>query len=343
MAVPDPGKLPFQRRGQRPGTGMESQPLLQGATRRDPDPDGRRRPGLIQHIWLVADPAKGTLPRPEVLLGRGGDPLHRDPRLRFLRRGHNRFARVNSLAVTVNPKSAFNCYWPCPSGAGPGSASPTKTRRAGASHLPDYLCREPRSPTGPAIFTPSGGGPSPTAAHPNTSSSRISGGRASTPGPFLAWTQLCDGWFGEGELKFFIDGDRKFPTICGTGTEDYFCGSFGSPRPTARPTPATCSSIREKTARPSGASTAGTSGNPICFQQDLRVTIRPWAGGRTASTSRWPTTSPRWPTGTRPNRTCPFRSCRARAALAALIAGRPRLQARTGTDGRQQGGRHGSH
>jgi hypothetical protein len=33
-------------------------------------------------------------------------------------------------------------------------------------------------------------------------------------------------WWGEGELKFFIDGDKEFPTICGTGTEDYFGGSY---------------------------------------------------------------------------------------------------------------------
>jgi hypothetical protein len=25
---------------------------------------------------------------------------------------------------------------------------------------------------------------------------------------------------------FFMDDDDKFPTICGTGTEDYFCGSY---------------------------------------------------------------------------------------------------------------------
>lgn len=29
-----------------------------------------------------------------------------------------------------------------------------------------------------------------------------------------------------GEIKFFIDGDGEFPTICGTGTEDYFCGAY---------------------------------------------------------------------------------------------------------------------
>ena len=35
------------------------------------------------------------------------------------------------------------------------------------------------------------------------------------------------GWWGEGEIKFYMDGDREFPTICGTGTEDYFGGSYG--------------------------------------------------------------------------------------------------------------------
>ena len=33
-------------------------------------------------------------------------------------------------------------------------------------------------------------------------------------------------WWGEGEVKFYIDGDTEFPTICGTGTEDYFGGSY---------------------------------------------------------------------------------------------------------------------
>ena len=34
------------------------------------------------------------------------------------------------------------------------------------------------------------------------------------------------GWWGEGEIKFYLDGDREFPTICGTGTEDYFGGAW---------------------------------------------------------------------------------------------------------------------
>ena len=34
------------------------------------------------------------------------------------------------------------------------------------------------------------------------------------------------GWWGEGEIKFYLDGDGAYPTICGTGTEDYFLGAF---------------------------------------------------------------------------------------------------------------------
>jgi hypothetical protein len=28
-------------------------------------------------------------------------------------------------------------------------------------------------------------------------------------------------WFGEGEVKIYLDGDETYPTLCGTGTEDY--------------------------------------------------------------------------------------------------------------------------
>ena len=34
-------------------------------------------------------------------------------------------------------------------------------------------------------------------------------------------------WWGEGEIKAYLDGDREFPTICGTGSEDYVGLSWG--------------------------------------------------------------------------------------------------------------------
>lgn len=42
----------------------------------------------------------------------------------------------------------------------------------------------------------------------------------------MGWGINNNRWWGEGEIKFYIDGDNEFPRICGTGTEDYFGGSF---------------------------------------------------------------------------------------------------------------------
>lgn len=51
-------------------------------------------------------------------------------------------------------------------------------------------------------------------------------GKGQYVGTYLAYGSNKNGWWGEGEIKFFMDGDTKFPTINGTGTEDYFCGSY---------------------------------------------------------------------------------------------------------------------
>lgn len=51
-------------------------------------------------------------------------------------------------------------------------------------------------------------------------------GRGHYVGTYMAWQQNNAGWWGEGEIKMFIDGDREFPTICGTGSEDYFGGAW---------------------------------------------------------------------------------------------------------------------
>ena len=45
-------------------------------------------------------------------------------------------------------------------------------------------------------------------------------------GTYMHRGTKSNGWWGEGEIKFYIDGDKAFPTICGTGTEDYFCGAY---------------------------------------------------------------------------------------------------------------------
>ena len=51
-------------------------------------------------------------------------------------------------------------------------------------------------------------------------------GKGHYVGTYIALTTLERYWWGEGEMKFYIDGDDEYPTICGTGTEDYFGGSW---------------------------------------------------------------------------------------------------------------------
>ena len=50
-------------------------------------------------------------------------------------------------------------------------------------------------------------------------------------GTYLAWGANNNGWWGEGEIKFYLDGDVEGATICGTGTEDYFGGAWAFEHP----------------------------------------------------------------------------------------------------------------
>jgi Protein of unknown function (DUF2961) len=50
-------------------------------------------------------------------------------------------------------------------------------------------------------------------------------------GCYMAWGVNNAGWWGEGEIKFYMDDDKDYPTICGTGTEDYFGGAWNFEHP----------------------------------------------------------------------------------------------------------------
>ncbi|MCX7872093.1 MAG: DUF2961 domain-containing protein, partial [Verrucomicrobiae bacterium] len=46
-------------------------------------------------------------------------------------------------------------------------------------------------------------------------------------GSIIGVRPLSGDWWGEGEVKVYLDGDGDFPTICGTGSEDYVGLSWG--------------------------------------------------------------------------------------------------------------------
>ena len=139
-------------------------------------------------------------------------------------------------------------------------------------------------------------------------------------GTYLAWEVHSPGWWGEGEIKFYLDGDKKFPTICGTGTEDYFCGSYNfENHETHRyQTFSTPYSGLAQVLPPDVIYLPGQRfglyrwhiADPVRFEKDLKVTIQALGWKKTAPICRWRTTSPRWPTGIRPSRTPSSRHCR---------------------------------
>ena len=93
-------------------------------------------------------------------------------------------------------------------------------------------------------------------------------------GTYLAWTQMSNDWWGEGEIKFFMDGDVEYPTICGTGTEDYCGGAwgFGETYSTAFLGYPLCDV--ESGNVPKHGLYRWHIMDPIRFKQDLRVTIQ---------------------------------------------------------------------
>ena len=79
-----------------------------------------------------------------------------------------------------------------------------------------------------------------------------------------------DAWWGEGEFKFYIDGDTDYPTICGTGTEDYIGAAWGLGE-FSTPTQG-CTLCDDENGYYSiyRLHTA----DPIYFRSDLRVTVQ---------------------------------------------------------------------
>ena len=143
----------------------------------------------------------------------------------FFCMGWGKFAQVSSLAVCVNPGSGFNCYWPMPFRS---ECRITLENIGDKSATVFYQINYELGPQGPDI------------AYFHAHFRRVNPlpykgvytildgvrGRGQYVGTYLAWGVNNCGWWGEGEVKFYMDGDADWPTICGTGTEDYFCGSY---------------------------------------------------------------------------------------------------------------------
>ena len=179
--------------------------------------------GAIQQIWLTPT---GNW-RQQILRGywdEHEEPSVLCPLADFFGMGWCEYDPLDSLAICVNPGSGFNSYWEMPF---------QRRARLTVENLSDeevtlyyqinYTLTEVEPDRGyfHAHFR---------RANPLTYGDVHTlldiAGRGHYVGTYMAWGSNNRGWWGEGEAKFFIDSDTDYPTICGTGTEDYFCGSY---------------------------------------------------------------------------------------------------------------------
>jgi hypothetical protein len=256
-------------------------------------------PGAIQHVWLTpAGHWRFSILR--IYWDGQEQPSVECPVGDFFACGWNRYAQVSSLAVCVNPGSAFNCYWQMP------------FRRRCRITL-ENLAADPTTVYWQVDYTLT---PVPDdAAHFHAQFRRVNPlpsrevvtvldgvkGRGHYVGTYLAWGANNNNWWGEGEIKFYLDDDRDFPTICGTGTEDYFCGSYDFEIASDDPVAARSGGRRyqefttpysglAQVIRPDGLNSAQTRFgmyrwhimDPVRFGKAIRVTLQAlgWRSGR---------------------------------------------------------------
>jgi hypothetical protein len=279
MAAPG-ADLPFSTAASELGQGWKVQPFLKLSPHSTTTIMDVAGPGTIEHVWMATMQDFRGIGRATVLRFYWDDetsPSVEVPLSDFFAIGNDKFAPVNSAAVVDVPAASMNCYWPMPFRK---HARVTVTndsekpiplftyqidyRVSAVSEETAYFHAQWRKATvsrADAVYT------------------ILSGvkGEGKYVGTFLAWAQLSTGWFGEGEVKFFLDGDSQFPTIVGTGTEDYFGADWGFP---ALYSTAYIGNVLDpKSTDPDGGPPLHSLYrwhimDPISFRQNLSVTIQ---------------------------------------------------------------------
>jgi hypothetical protein len=254
--------------------------IMPGEVRTLADIEG---PGAIQHIWLTPT---GTWRFAILRIYWDGAerPSVECPLGDFFACGWSQYAQVSSLAVCVNPSSGLNSYWEMPF----KKHCRISLTNIGDEHMTLYF-----------QITYALTGVPDDAAYFHAQFRRVNPlpyqsvyalldgvkGQGHYVGTYMAWGVNNARWWGEGEIKFYLDGDEEFPTICGTGTEDYFCGSYnwdiGQERGGYREYTTPYAGLAH-VIRPDGLYQSQTRFSmyrwhimdPIRFTRDLRVTIQ---------------------------------------------------------------------
>jgi hypothetical protein len=250
-------------------------------------------PGAIQSLWISGDVSRqGPLARYYILRIYWDEqelPSVECPIADFFACGWGRYAQVSSLPVAVNPSRAFNCFWEMPfRGRCRFTLENRHTDGMTLYYQINYTLTDVPDDLGYFHAQFRRTNPLPyKEAYTIVDSIK---GRGHYVGTAMAVGVNNNGWWGEGEIKFYIDGDDRFPTICGTGTEDYFGGAYNWDVDGQYETYTTPYLGMHQVIRPDGLYDSQQRFSmyrwhimdPIRFESDLRVTLQAlgWRGGR---------------------------------------------------------------
>lgn len=240
-------------------------------------------PGAIQHIWLTVHPTQWRRLVFRAYWDDEATPSVETPLGDFFANGWCERCNVNSLPIAVNPAGGFNAYWEMPfrqrARITVENLSPDPIK--GFYYQIDYTLTD--VPADRAYFHAQWRRNNPLPyqeVHTLLDGVR---GQGHYVGTYLAWGVNSNRWWGEGEIKFYLDGDDQWPTICGTGTEDYFGGAWNFEHPAGEyGTYSTAFLGLPQVIKPDGLYRAQQRFgvyrwhvlDPIRFQDDLRVTIQ---------------------------------------------------------------------
>ena len=182
--------------------------------------------GSIKHIWITDSAKAGRLLILRIYFDGHENPAVEAPLSDFFcNADYSEYRQLSSLAVCVNPKRGMNCYFEMPF----YSSFRVEIENIGADPCNIYYqidCEEKVLPQGTLYFHAQFRRTNPLPyMEPYVILDNVKG-NGHYVGTYMYWGVKNNGWWGEGEIKFYIDGDKEFPTVCGTGTEDYFCGAY---------------------------------------------------------------------------------------------------------------------
>jgi len=184
--------------------------------------------GSIEHIWMTPT-GNWRYSILRIYWDNEKDPSVECPVGDFFGMGWGEYAPLQSLAVCVNPGSAFNCYWPMPFRKKCKiTMQNLDEKQMSLYYQIDYCLTE--VPQNASYFHAQFHRTNPIKYKEVYTIVDQIKGKGQYVGTYLAWQSKNNGWWGEGEIKFYMDEDQSFPTICGTGLEDYFCGSYNFDR-----------------------------------------------------------------------------------------------------------------